>query len=74
MIIYQIIIDGKIRSSFGNICKNYFSKNVFTTYPTPEQIEEFTKECCDSGDKYSLQDLDRKSIKVIVNELILSVI
>lgn len=70
MIIYQIIIKGGIRSSFVFVEKKYYSKNVFTTYPTPEQIEEFTKECCDSGDKYSYTDLDRESIKVTVNELI----
>jgi hypothetical protein len=69
-ILYQICIEGRYKN-FEQTNK-YLSKEVYTETPTQTKIDEFVTKCCDSGDIYSLYDLDKGTITIKIHKLIIS--
>ena len=64
---YQIAVKWSYQSFDGQ--KTYYSKNVFTSTPSQEEIDKFIDLCCGDG----LFDLERENIEIRVLSLILNI-
>ncbi len=69
-VIYQITITGALANFSEG--KTYYSRNLYGHKPTEKEIDVFINKCCFSENgNIGVMDLDRDSIDIKINELIL---
>lgn len=69
-VLYQICAKGRYKSFEGET--KYRSKNVYISKPSKEEIDSFVDRCCNSEHPNNLFDLDKDTVQVFIDELIIT--
>lgn len=69
-VLYQMCAKGRYASFDGET--KYYSKNVYISKPSKEEIDSFVDRCCNSEHPNNLYDLDKDTVETFIVELIIA--